>query len=84
MRLEPYWARWQAVMMTLATSECLGHPSQMTREVPRLRSAISLLHWMSVCTNQVVDGSIDFLNPDALSDNSRFYRAIPQNSPPSE
>ena len=43
-----------------------------------------LVNWTAVCTNQVVNGSIDFVDPDAASNLSRFYRAVPLNSPPSE
>lgn len=41
-----------------------------------------LANWLSVSTNQVFQGSIDFVDPDATSNSSRFYRAIPVvNSP---
>ncbi len=36
-----------------------------------------LIHWTSICTNQVVNGSIDFVDPDASESSSRFYRALP-------
>ena len=43
----------------------------------------NLINWTGVCTNQVVNGSIDFIDPDAPSDHSRFYRTVPEaNSPP--
>ena len=42
----------------------------------------NLLDWTSICTNQVVNGSIDFIDPDAPSDHSRFYRTVPDNNPP--
>jgi hypothetical protein len=36
-----------------------------------------------LCTNQVVNGSIDFIDPDAPTNNARFYRTIPEsNAPP--
>jgi hypothetical protein len=42
-----------------------------------------LLNWSSLCTNQVVNGSIDFIDPDAPTNNARFYRTIPEsNAPP--
>jgi len=41
-----------------------------------------MVHWSSICTNQVVDGSIDFVDPDAQSDQARFYRAVPEAGPP--
>jgi hypothetical protein len=40
--------------------------------------------WTPVCTNQVVNGSIDFVDPDAQGDQLRYYRAVPQDSPPSQ
>jgi hypothetical protein len=41
-----------------------------------------LLNWTSICTNQVVNGSIDFIDADAASDQSRFYRTVPETNPP--
>lgn len=41
-----------------------------------------LLNWTALCTNQVIAGSIDFLDPDAAGQNSRFYRAVPEAGPP--
>ena len=41
-----------------------------------------LLNWTSICTNQVVNGSIDFIDPDASADHSRFYRTVPQPAAP--
>ncbi|HSU56783.1 MAG TPA: Ig-like domain-containing protein [Candidatus Dormibacteraeota bacterium] len=40
-----------------------------------------LLHWTPICTNQVVQGSIDFIDPDASSEANRFYRVIPDSAP---
>jgi hypothetical protein len=37
-----------------------------------------LLNWTPVCTNQVVNGCIDFVDPDAPGSPTRFYRAAPQ------
>ncbi len=37
----------------------------------------NLTDWTPVCTNQVIDGSINFIDPDAASNPSRFYRAVP-------
>jgi Bacterial Ig domain/Calx-beta domain len=37
----------------------------------------NLANWTPICTNQVIDGSIDFVDPDAASSQSRFYRAVP-------
>ncbi len=43
-----------------------------------------LMNWTSVCTNQVVNGSIDFVDPDAQQIPVRFYRAVPDPGPPGE
>jgi hypothetical protein len=38
-----------------------------------------LQNWTSVCTNQVVQGSIDFADPNAGGGSTTgFYRAVPQ------
>jgi hypothetical protein len=36
-----------------------------------------LLNWTPVCTNQVIQGSIDFMDPDAPDQAQRYYRAVP-------
>ena len=41
-----------------------------------------LLNWTPICTNQVVNGSIDFVDPDAQNASSRFYRTVPEAGPP--
>jgi len=41
-----------------------------------------LMNWSSVSTNQVFQGSIDFVDPDAPNNSMRFYRAAPQAGPP--
>lgn len=42
------------------------------------------VHWIPICTNQVVNGRIDFIDPDAPGASSRFYRAVPEANPPAE
>jgi Big-like domain-containing protein len=37
-----------------------------------------LIHWTPICTNQVVNGCIDFVDPDAATNPSRFYRTVPE------
>ena len=39
-----------------------------------------LVNWTPVCTNQVVDGSIDFVEPPGNP--QQFYQAVPQASSP--
>jgi hypothetical protein len=34
--------------------------------------------WTALCTNQVIHGSIDFLDPDAPNNPVRLYRAVPE------
>jgi hypothetical protein len=41
-----------------------------------------LVHWMSICTNQVVNGCIDFVDPDAATNPARYYRTVPEPGPP--
>ncbi len=41
-----------------------------------------LQHWTAICTNQVVQGAIDFVDPDAQNDSARFYRAVPEAAAP--
>ena len=44
----------------------------------------NLANWTPLCTNQVVNGSISFVDPATQSDQARYYRAIPLAGPPSE
>jgi hypothetical protein len=49
-----------------------------------IESSSDLLNWTALCTNQVVNGSIDFIDPDAQTSQSHFYRAVPEAGPPAE
>jgi len=42
----------------------------------------NLNQWTPVCTNQVISGSIDFVDPDAAGNPGKFYRAVPLGGPP--
>jgi hypothetical protein len=42
----------------------------------------NLIDWTPLCTNQVFQGSIDFLDPNAPENPLRYYRVVPVNSPP--
>jgi hypothetical protein len=44
--------------------------------------SVDMANWTSICTNQVVNGSIDFVDPDAQTEQVRFYRAVPESAPP--
>jgi hypothetical protein len=49
----------------------------------RIDCSSNLVGWIPVCTNQVVNGSIDFADPDAPGSRLRYYRAVPLPAPPS-
>jgi Bacterial Ig domain len=49
-----------------------------------IECSTNLTGWTPVCTNQVINGSIDFVDPDAQANPSRFYRAVPLTSPPTD
>jgi len=49
-----------------------------------VESSTNLVNWTALCTNQVVNGSIDFVDPDTQSDQARYYRVVPLASAPSE
>jgi hypothetical protein len=41
-----------------------------------------MVTWTPISTSQVVNGSIDFIDPDAPTANARFYEAVPELNPP--
>jgi hypothetical protein len=41
-----------------------------------------LLDWSPLCTNQIFQGSIDFLDADAPASPLRYYRVVPLDGPP--
>lgn len=41
-----------------------------------------MVKWTPICTNQVVNGSVDFIDPIATTTKARFYRAVPEANPP--
>ncbi len=43
-----------------------------------------LINWTPICTNQVVNGSIDFVDPDASASSERVYRTVPLSGPPQD
>jgi hypothetical protein len=46
--------------------------------------SIDFVNWSTICTNQVVQGAVDFVDPDAVNDSSRFYRAVPLTGMPAD
>lgn len=49
-----------------------------------VESSTDLLNWTPVCTNQVAQGSIDFVDMDAPNNTRQFYQVVPQDNPPSQ
>lgn len=49
----------------------------------RIDYSIDALHWTPLCTNQVINGAIDFADPNAAASQMRLYRAVPLPGPPS-
>jgi hypothetical protein len=43
-----------------------------------------LVNWQPLCTNQVVNGSVDFIDPDASGQPGRFYRTVPEANAPGQ
>ena len=46
-----------------------------------LQISADLLNWLSVCTNTVLKGSAQFIDPNGGADPSRFYRIVPATPP---
>jgi hypothetical protein len=44
----------------------------------------NLVYWTPVCTNQVINGAIDFVDPGAATAPVRMYRVVPLANPPSD
>jgi hypothetical protein len=49
-----------------------------------VQSSTDLLNWSSVCTNQVVQGAIDYVDAGVPNNVQQFYRAVPLGNPPSQ
>jgi hypothetical protein len=49
-----------------------------------VESSPDLQNWSPVCTNQVVQGSIDFVDTGTSNNIQQFYQAVPQANAPSE
>jgi hypothetical protein len=43
----------------------------------RVEYSTDLLHWTPVCTNQVVNGTINFVDPGPPGDKARYYQPVP-------
>ena len=44
----------------------------------RVECSTDMWNWTPVCTNQVINGQIDFVDPEAVSAEAKFYRAVPE------
>jgi hypothetical protein len=44
--------------------------------------SIDLIHWTALCTNQVINGCIHFVDPDAPGMPAKYYRTVPEAGPP--
>ena len=49
-----------------------------------IESSTDMVNWVPICTNQVVNGSIDFVDPDAPGLQDRYYRVVPVTSTPGD
>ena len=50
----------------------------------RIDGSTNLTTWTPICTNQVVNGMIEFIDPNATNFNSQMYRAVPLPATPGE
>jgi hypothetical protein len=50
----------------------------------RVECSADLRNWVPVCTNQVVQGTLNFVDPEAQALPNRFYRALPEAEPSAE
>ncbi len=48
----------------------------------RVEYSTDLSHWTPICTNQVVNGTINFVDPGPLGDKARYYKAVPTSATP--
>jgi Bacterial Ig domain len=46
-----------------------------------LQISSNLINWVPLCTNTVVKGSIQFVDPEANTNSNRYYRAVPVPGP---
>ena len=49
-----------------------------------IQTLTDMTNWSCVSTNQVFQGSIDFVDPDSATNSVRLYRVAPQAGPPSQ
>jgi hypothetical protein len=49
-----------------------------------VQSSPDLVNWTPICTNQVVQGSVDFVDPNASANSSGYYQLVPVPSSPQQ
>ena len=50
----------------------------------RIEVSSNMTDWAPITYGQVINGSVDFIDPDASNSGSRFYRAVPELTVPVE
>ncbi|HEY4414701.1 MAG TPA: hypothetical protein VGO57_03330 [Verrucomicrobiae bacterium] len=77
------WENWPRTTSVQASSSVLPDGNfHLTANAPDgawfyIQQSADMVHWQTVCTNQVSQGSIDFIDPAAKAHISQFYRAVP-------
>jgi hypothetical protein len=41
----------------------------------------NLVHWLTLCTNTAVNGSVQYMDPNETSAPNQFYRVVPVTAP---
>ena len=49
-----------------------------------VQSSPDFVNWTSICTNQVIQGSVDFVDPSAPGNSLGFYKLVPVTNLPSQ
>ncbi len=49
-----------------------------------VQTSSDLLNWTPACTNQAVQGAIDFVDPDTSGNSMQFYRPVPLGNAPTQ
>jgi hypothetical protein len=47
-----------------------------------VEQSVDMINWTAICTNQVVNGNIDFVDPNAADQPGVFYRTVPEANQP--
>jgi len=50
----------------------------------RIECSTDMINWTAVGATPVMDGALDFVDPDAGELPNRFYRAVPETNPPTD